>query len=190
MELLPVSTVWGRRWYFIVLKLTGRRRRRREEENTKAEGEEVGNTADNVVCFLASLNGCFEWLRNDTRNFTKAEYVFQCIIIWLQCSDMDNYHNFKTPFNPLILSLSLFFCIKVISWIIKYYLLQDLEITRFVLLWFFFIIIIFYFASISTGCHCIFAGNNSLANNTAEDQNSSTPNPDARTKLSATAVPG
>lgn len=47
-----------------------------EEENTKAEGEEAGNTADNVDCFLASFNGCLERLRNDTRSFTKAEYVF------------------------------------------------------------------------------------------------------------------
>lgn len=82
VELLPVSTVWGKQWYFIVLKLTGKRRRK-EEENTKAEGKEAGNTADNVECFLASFNGCFEWLRNDTRNFTKAEYVYKCIIIWL-----------------------------------------------------------------------------------------------------------
>lgn len=102
VELLLVSTVWGREWYFLVLKLIGRRRR--EEENTKAEGEEVGNTADDVDRFLASFNGCFEWLRNDTRSFTKAEYVFQCIIIWLQCSDMDNYHHFKKSFNPLFFS--------------------------------------------------------------------------------------
>lgn len=33
VELLLVSTVWGRQWYFVALKLTGRRRRRGEEEN-------------------------------------------------------------------------------------------------------------------------------------------------------------
>lgn len=59
----------------------------------KAEEEEAGNTSDNVDCFPASFNDCFEWLRNDTRSFTKAEYVFQCIIIWLYCSHKDNHHN-------------------------------------------------------------------------------------------------
>lgn len=95
VELLLVSTVWGRQWYFVALELIGRRRR--EEEHTKAEGEEAGNTSDNVDCFPASFNDYFEWLRNYTRSLTKAEYMFQCIIIWLYCSHKDNYHNLKKP---------------------------------------------------------------------------------------------
>ena len=146
VELLLVSIVWGRQWYFIVLKLIGRkrrRRRRREEDITKAEEEEVGNTADNVDGFLTSLHGCFEWLRNDTRSFTKAENVLQCIIIWLRCSDMDNYHHLKKPFNPLSFFFS--FCITAISWIIKYYPLQDLEVICFVLLWIFLFVCLWFF---------------------------------------------
>lgn len=126
VELLPVSTVWGRQWYFIVLKLIGRRKRSREE-NTKTEGEEAGSTAGSVDYRLVLFNGCFQWLGNDTRNFTKAEYEFQCIITGLQCSDMDNYGHYKE--NPLF-----FFCITAISWIIKHYPLHDLEITCLLLL--------------------------------------------------------
>lgn len=59
---------------FCTLKLIGRRRRR-EEEHTEAEGEEAGNTSDNVDSFPASFNDCFEWLRNYTRSLTKAPCV-------------------------------------------------------------------------------------------------------------------